>query len=105
MATVHRLPGPRGNWLLGSLPALRCDMLGFFETCQREYGDAAYFRVGRRRSMLLSHPADIEQVLVTDNRQFIKNFAVSFFLRPLGGQTALVGLQPIIAGWQFSRRD
>ncbi len=90
MAVVHRLPGPRGNWLLGSLPALRRDMLGFFETCQREYGDAAYFRVGQRRSMLLSHPANIEQVLVTDNKKFIKNFAVSFFLRPLLGNGLLV---------------
>ncbi|WP_425614692.1 cytochrome P450 [Anatilimnocola sp. NA78] len=90
MATVQRLPGPRGNWLLGSLPALRQDMLGFFENCHREYGDAAYFRVGQRRSMLLSHPADIEQVLVTDNKQFIKNFAVSFFLRPLLGNGLLV---------------
>jgi cytochrome P450 len=90
MAIVHRLPGPRGNWLLGSLPELRRDMLGFFERCHQEYGDAAYFRVGRRRSMLLSHPRDIEQVLVTDNRLFIKNFAVSFFLRPLLGNGLLV---------------
>ncbi|QDU30068.1 Pentalenene oxygenase [Anatilimnocola aggregata] len=90
MATVERLPGPRGNWLLGSLPAIRQDMLGFFETCQREYGDAAYFRVGQRRSMLLSHPDDIEQVLVTDNKKFIKNFALSFFLRPLLGNGLLI---------------
>ena len=85
-----RLPGPRGNWLLGNLPDLRQDMLGFFDRCHADYGDAAYFRVGRRRSMLLSHPHDIEQVLVTDNRRFIKNFAVSFFLRPLLGNGLLV---------------
>lgn len=90
MTTMQRLPGPRGHWLLGSLPALRQDILGFFETCQREYGDAAYFRVGRRRSMLLSSPDDIEQVLVTDNRKFIKNFALSFFLRPLLGNGLLI---------------
>jgi cytochrome P450 len=90
MAALHQLPGPRGNWLFGSLPAMRADMLGFFESCRREYGDATYFRVGLRRSMLLSHPEDIEQVLVTDNRQFIKNFALSFFLRPLLGNGLLI---------------
>jgi cytochrome P450 len=90
MTTMPRLPGPRGHWLLGSLPALRQDILGFFESCHRDYGDAAYFRVGRRRSMLLSAPADIEQVLVTDNRKFIKNFALSFFLRPLLGNGLLI---------------
>jgi cytochrome P450 len=90
VAVIQRLPGPRGSWLLGSLPALRRDILGFFESCHRDFGDAAYFRVGQRRSMLLSHPTDIEQVLVTDNKKFIKNFALSFFLRPLLGNGLLI---------------
>lgn len=89
MTPVRTLPGPRGHWLLGSLPRLRTDMLGFFEECFREHGDAAYFRVGSRRSMLLSHPDDIERVLVTDNRRFIKNYAL-VFLRPLLGQGLLL---------------
>lgn len=90
MAVAQKFPGPRGSWLFGSLPAMRADLLGFFETCRRDFGDAAYFRVGQRRSMLLSHPDDIEQVLVTDNRQFIKNFALSFFLKPLLGNGLLI---------------
>ncbi len=64
-------------------------MLGFFEECFREYGDAAYFRVANRRSMLLSHPDDIERVLVTENRRFIKNYALKF-LRPLLGNGLLL---------------
>lgn len=84
MTSTRTLPGPRGHWLLGSLPQLRTDMLGFFEKCVREHGDAAYFRVASRRSMLLSHPDDIERVLVTENRRFIKNYALTF-LRPLLG--------------------
>jgi cytochrome P450 len=83
------LPGPRGHWLLGSLPRLRKDMLGFFEQCFHDYGDAAYFRVANRRSMLLSHPDDIERVLVTENRRFIKNYALKF-LRPLLGNGLLL---------------
>ena len=82
-------PGPRGHWLLGSLPRLRSDMLGFFEECFRDYGDAVYFRPGNRRSMLLSHPDDIERVLVTENRRFIKNYALTF-LKPLLGNGLLL---------------
>jgi cytochrome P450 len=89
MAAVRMLPGPRGHWLLGALPRLRSDMLGFFEECHRLHGDAAYFRVARRRTMLLSHPDDIEQVLVTENRRFIKNYALSF-LQPLLGKGLLL---------------
>jgi cytochrome P450 len=89
MASLRTLPGPRGHWLLGALPRMRTDMLGFFEECFREHGDAAYFRVGNRRSMLLSHPDDIERVLVTENRRFIKNYAL-VFLRPLLGNGLLL---------------
>jgi cytochrome P450 len=86
---IRTLPGPRGHWLLGALPRLRSDMLGFFEECHREHGDAAYFRLPGRRTMLLSHPDDIEQVLVTENRRFIKNYALSF-LQPLLGNGLLL---------------
>src|SRR5262245_6338236 len=89
MTTPRTLPGPRGHWLLGALPRLRTDMLGFFEECFREHGDAAYFRVANRRSMLLSHPDDIERVLVTENRRFIKNYAL-IFLQPLLGNGLLL---------------
>jgi cytochrome P450 len=88
-AVKAALTGPRGHWLLGALPSMRSDMLGFFEQCFREHGDAAYFSVARRRSMLLSHPDDIERVLVTDNRRFIKNYAL-IFLRPLLGRGLLL---------------
>jgi cytochrome P450 len=64
-------------------------MLGFFEECFREHGDAAYFRVANRHSMLLSHPDDIERVLVTENRRFIKNYAL-VFLQPLMGNGLLL---------------
>src|SRR4029453_14664073 len=89
MAPLRTFPGPRGHWLLGALPRLRTDMLGFFEECFREHGDAAYFRVANRRRMLLSHPDDIERVLVTENRRFIKNYAL-IFLQPLLGKGLLL---------------
>ena len=90
MTTRLPRPGPRGHWLLGCVPELRRDILGVFESTKRQYGDVAYFRLGNRRSMLLSNPAHIEQVLVTENRHFIKNFALSFFLQPLLGNGLLL---------------
>lgn len=89
MSPTRPLPGPRGHWLLGVLPRLRKDMLGFFDECFREYGDAVYFRAANRRSVLLSHPDDIETVLVTENRRFVKNVALQF-LRPLLGNGLLL---------------
>lgn len=83
------LPGPRGHWLTGSLHDMATDRLAFFDRCFREYGDAAGFRLANRRAVLLSHPDDIERVLVTESRQFEKNYALRL-LRPLLGQGLLL---------------
>jgi cytochrome P450 len=69
-------PGPKSRFLLGSLPEFRRDMLGFVTTCARTYGDVAAFRLGPRRCALVSHPDLIEQILVTQARQFIKHFVL-----------------------------
>lgn len=82
------IPGPPRRWIVGNLPEVQRDMLGFFQHCAHEYGDVAYFRLGPRRMVLLSHPDHIEQVLVTDNRKFAKNFALQL-LRPLLGDGLL----------------
>jgi cytochrome P450 len=82
------IPGPPRRWIVGNLPEVQRDMLGFFQRCARDYGDVAYFRLGPRRMVLLSHPDHIEQVLVTDNRKFAKNFALQL-LRPLLGDGLL----------------
>jgi cytochrome P450 len=41
-------------------------------TLQREYGDIVTMRYYNFRVYFVSHPDYIEQVLVTDNRKFIK---------------------------------
>lgn len=64
-------------------------MLGFFEECHREFGDVAYFRAGNRRSVLVSHPDDIERLLVTENRRFEKNYGLRL-LKPLLGNGLLL---------------
>jgi cytochrome P450 len=88
MRTARLPPGPRGRWLSGNLLEFRRDMLGFLSETARTYGDLASFRLGPRRVVLASHPDLIEQVLVSDNRNFGKHYALQF-LRPVLGNGLL----------------
>ena len=69
-------PGPRGRLLSGHLPDFRRDRLNFFGRCASDYGDFVAVRFGPRRVYLLSHPRDIEEVLVHRARDFMKHFAL-----------------------------
>lgn len=70
-----RPPGPRGHWLVGCLPELLRDILGFVTECARQYGDCVEVPVGRRRVLLVSHPEIVEELLVRNDDCFIKDFA------------------------------
>jgi cytochrome P450 len=82
-------PGPKGHWLLGSLREFRQDMLGFYRQIAREYGDIVAFRLGPKKLVLLNHPDFLEQVLVTENRNFIKHYAFRL-LRPTLGNGLVI---------------
>lgn len=56
--------GPRGLPLMGSLPMLARDTLGFFERLTSDYGDVVPFRVGAVRTWHVSDPALVEDLLV-----------------------------------------
>jgi len=47
-------------------------MLGFVCRLKREYGDVVAFRLGPERTVLLSHPEHIHEVLVRQHRAFLK---------------------------------
>lgn len=81
--------GPRGHFLLGSLPELRRDALGLFAACARDYGDIVPIRIHRRRLLLLSHPDLIEEVLVAHARRTTKTLLVQA-LRPVLGEGLLL---------------
>ena len=67
-------PGPRGHWLLGSLPEFRSDLLGLLSAAAREYGDVVRLRVGpATKLLLLNHPDRIEEVLATREGEFAKH--------------------------------
>jgi cytochrome P450 len=95
------LPGPRGLPVLGSLPELGRDILGFFTDTARQYGDIAAFRLAGWPAVLLSHPDLAEVVLVKNHQNFIKH---SFFWRHV---TAIFGhglLTSEGAFWHRQRR-
>jgi cytochrome P450 len=82
-------PGPRGRWLSGNIRDFVDRRLDFFTELSREYGDVVAFRLGPRRVWLVNGPELIEQVLVTDNKNFIKHFGARMY-RPLLGNGLLL---------------
>lgn len=56
-------PGPRPLPIVGHLPLLLRDPLGFLGSLAREHGDVAAFRVGLRPMVLINHPALIDRVV------------------------------------------
>jgi cytochrome P450 len=72
MRSIVRPPGPKGHFLLGVLPEVREEDVKFATRMAREYGDIAFFRVVNIPTYLISHPRYIEEVLVTNYRNFIK---------------------------------
>jgi cytochrome P450 len=84
MVATLRAPGPKGTWLGGNLPQYKRDRLDFLTYCARTFGDFVALRFGPRRLLLVSDPAAIEDVLVTQNQNFIKHFALRFDSLVLG---------------------
>ncbi|MEZ0167468.1 cytochrome P450 [Microvirga sp. TS319] len=80
-ASLRKAPGPKGLPLLGSLPDLGRDVLGFFTQCARQYGDVVSFRLAAWPALLLNHPDLVEFVLVKNHQNFVKH---RFFWRHVG---------------------
>ncbi len=85
MGVPFNPPGPKGLPLVGNLLEFRKDKLAFFTRLAETYGGLARFRIGPRPVVLLSDPAMIEQVLVMQQRNFVKHFVLSL-LRPVLGE-------------------
>ncbi len=71
--TLGRPPGPAGRPIIGLLPEFRRRPADFLLDVAREYGDIAYFKIGRQHMYLLNRPDFIQDVLVTYHRNFIKS--------------------------------
>lgn len=65
-------PGPKGSPILGVMSEFSRDTFGFIERC-REYGDVVRMRFLYMTAYFLYHPADIEYVVATNAKNFIKS--------------------------------
>src|SRR5436309_13184510 len=81
-----RPPGPKGTPIMGVMREFNRDSLGFIERAQREYGDVVWMRFLYVPALLLYHPNEIEYVLATNARNFIKSMSLrsNFFQRLVG---------------------
>src|SRR6476646_4175183 len=77
--------GPKGGWLLGVMPQFNRDSLTFITSC-RDYGDVVRTRFFYVTAYFLYHPDDIEYVLSTNAKNFLKSMSLrsNFFQRLVG---------------------
>ncbi|MEW6731701.1 MAG: cytochrome P450 [Acidobacteriota bacterium] len=66
-------PGPRDTIFWRELRAFRRNMTGYLLNLARTYGDIVHFKLGPRHAFLLNHPDYIKDVLVTNNKNFVKS--------------------------------
>lgn len=71
---------------MGVMREFNRDQLGFIERAQREYGDIVWMRFLYVPAIFLYHPDDVEYVLVTNPKNFIKSMSLrsNFFRRLVG---------------------
>src|SRR5712664_3424804 len=78
-------PAIKGSLIQGVMPEFNRDMLGFIER-GRNYGDVVRMRFLYLTAYFLYHPDDIEYVLSTNAKNFIKSMSLrsNFFQRLVG---------------------
>src|SRR6267143_5676545 len=83
---ASRPPGPKGTPIMGVMRDFNSDQLAFIERCRDEYGDIVWMRFLYVPALFLYHPDDVEYVLVTNARNYIKSMYLrsNFFQRLVG---------------------
>jgi len=77
-------PGPKRKPLVGYLREFRKDPPKFLTRLAREYGDVVHFKLGPQDMFLLNNPDYIRDVLVTNNRNFVKSRGLEMAKKFLG---------------------
>lgn len=67
--------GPKPRFLMGNIPDMGGDILSFYQRCAREYGDVSTLYLGYQRCYLINNPDYIEEIMVTNPRNFLKGAA------------------------------
>ncbi len=84
-ASASAPPGPRARYPGDLLARLTGPgRIAFLQSLATQYGDVASFRVAGRRIVVLSHPDDIRDVLVTNQRLFMKGRGLQRAKRLIG---------------------
>jgi len=84
MSTESYPPGPKGKPVVGNLLEFRRDPLSFLLNAAREHGDIVHLQFGPQSVFLVNNPDHIRDVLVTNNRNFIKSRGLQMAKRFLG---------------------
>ena len=84
--STARPPGPKGTPIMGVMREFNRDQLGFIERARHEYGDVVWMRFLYVPALFLYHPDDVEYVLATNPKNFIKSMSLrsNFFQRLVG---------------------
>ncbi|MEX2389178.1 MAG: cytochrome P450 [Phycisphaeraceae bacterium] len=85
----RRAPGPCGFPGIGSLPAMKRDVLGLMLRGMREHGDVVRYKVGPMTAHLVCHPDDIAHVFAHPELYDKQTFA-SAKIRKITGDGLLV---------------
>jgi cytochrome P450 len=85
-STLRKIPpGPRGHWLLGSIPDFLNDSLGYLRRMAQDYGDVVRYRVAHMIWYQVNQPAGIARILQENNRNYGKGTLTLGILRPVAG--------------------
>jgi cytochrome P450 len=81
-----RAPGPKGTRIMGVMREFNRDSLAFIEKARHDYGDIVWMRFLYVPAVFLYHPDQIEYVLATNAKNFIKSMSLrsNFFQRLVG---------------------
>lgn len=84
-STPSIAPGPRGHFLLGSLPEMSRDCLGLLLNAPLEFGDVVRLRLGPSTAHLLRRPDHVRHVLLDNYQNYDKKtFGFQALKRSMG---------------------
>ncbi|MEU7103864.1 cytochrome P450 [Streptomyces sp. NPDC046215] len=86
---LRPVPGPRGLPLLGHLPAFGQDPLTFLTRLREKFGDTVTWSLGPRRSLLISHPEHIAELLGAVEVSF-DTLEIGWTLKQVVGQSVIL---------------
>jgi cytochrome P450 len=81
---LQEVPGPRGNFILGSSRAFQRDPLSFITHIAQEYGPVARYRLGNVTFHQVVHPDGVQRILQEHNHNYVRGKLFDI-LRDVGG--------------------